>query len=132
MGQIGCPKTSAINCHSMLFNIPGQQRSHMDAGWSARRKKMRVRGRCGGNQRMGLVSLAPVGYVAESAWYKPFCRTCKHGDLRLPHWGSLWNRRIGRGHLYRGISPFCPELGTQTSPYCPRRLGTLKHKTGYC
>jgi len=52
-------------------------------------KLRRVRGRCGGSRRMVLVSLASVGYVAGSARYTPFCRTCKHGDLRLPHWGSL-------------------------------------------
>ena len=132
MGKIGRPETSAINCHSMMFNIPGQHWPHMDARWSARGKRMRARERCGGSRRMGLVSLALVGYVADSAWYRPFCRTCKHGDLRLPHWGSLWNRRIGRGHLYRGISPFCPELGKQTSPYSLPRLGTLEHKTGCC
>jgi hypothetical protein len=132
MGKIGCPETSAINCHSLMFNIPGQEWSHMGARWSARGKKMRVRGTCGGSRRMGLVSLASVVYIAKSAWYRPFCRTCKHGDLRLPHWGSLWNRHTGRGRLYRGISPFCPELGTQTSPYCPLRLDTLEHKKGCC
>ena len=130
--KIGCSRMSAINCHSVMFNIPGQQRFHMDARWSKRGKRLRVRGRRVGSRRIGLESLVSVGYVAENAWYWPFCRTCKHGDLRLPHWGSLKNRRIGRGHLYRGISPFCPELGTQTSPYCPPRLGTLEHKTGCC